>query len=55
VKKLPSLEAHSIPYSQYKFQKITAILDTSSKVTESGQNRFGEHGSLGVNPGTPNL
>jgi hypothetical protein len=48
VKKLPSLEAHSIPYSQLKFQKITAILDASSKVTKSGQNCFGEHGPLGV-------
>jgi hypothetical protein len=48
VKKLHFLEVHSVPYSQKKFQKITAILDASSKVTESGQNRFGEHGPLGV-------
>jgi hypothetical protein len=31
------------------FQKLTTILDASSNVTESGQNRFGEHGPLGVN------
>jgi hypothetical protein len=43
------LEAHSIPYSQLKFQKFTAILDTSFKVTKSGQNRFEEHGPLGIN------
>jgi hypothetical protein len=41
VKKLPCLEAHSIPYSQKKFQKITAILDASSSVTKSPKSHFG--------------
>jgi hypothetical protein len=48
-KKLPCQKLHSIPYSQLKFQKITAILDASSKVTKSGQNHFGDHSLLGVN------
>jgi hypothetical protein len=41
-------EGYYIPYFQFKLQKIIPILDTSSNVTESGQNRFGEHGPLGV-------
>jgi hypothetical protein len=38
-----------ISYFQLKLQKIIPIFTTSSNVTESGQNRFGEHGPLGVN------
>jgi hypothetical protein len=49
VKKLPCLEAHSIPYSQKKFQKITAILDASSSVTKSPKTHFGAKRALGVN------
>jgi hypothetical protein len=49
VKKLPCLEAHSIPYSQKKSQKITAILDASSSVTKSPKSHFGAKGALGVN------
>jgi hypothetical protein len=48
VKKLPCLEAHSIPYSQKKFQKITAVLDASSSVTKSPKTHFGAKGALGV-------
>jgi hypothetical protein len=49
VKKLPCLEAHSIPYSQKKFQKITAILDASSSMTKSPKSHFGAKRALGVN------
>ena len=49
MKKLPCPEAHSILYSQKKFQKVIAILDASSKVTKSAQNYFGDNGPLGVN------
>jgi hypothetical protein len=48
MKKLPRLQAHSIPYSQKKFQKITAILDASSSVTKSPKSHFGGKGALGV-------
>jgi hypothetical protein len=47
VKNLPCLEAHSIPYSQKKFQKIIAILDASSSVTKSPKTHFGAKGALG--------
>jgi hypothetical protein len=48
VKKLPCLEAHSILYSQKKFQKITTILDASSSMTKSPKSHFGGKGALGV-------
>jgi hypothetical protein len=47
-KKLPCLEAHSIPYSKKKFQKTTAIWDASSSVTRSPKSHFGGKGALGV-------
>jgi hypothetical protein len=48
-KKIIFTKGYYIPYFQLKLQKIIPILDTSSNMTESGQNRFGEHGLLGVN------
>jgi hypothetical protein len=48
VKKLPCLEAHSIPHSQKKSQKITEILDASSSLTKSPKSHFGAKGALGV-------
>jgi hypothetical protein len=48
VKKLPCLEAHSIPCSQKMFQKIIAILDASFTVTRSPKIHFGGKGALGV-------
>ena len=48
-RKLYFQKNYYIPYFQLKLQKIIPILDASSNVTKSGQNRFGEHGPLGVN------
>jgi hypothetical protein len=52
VKKLPCLEAHIIPYSQKKFQKITATLDASSRVTKGPKTHFEVKGALGVKKNT---
>jgi hypothetical protein len=46
MKKLPCLEAHSIPYFQYKLQKITTILDASSRVTKSPKSQIGGKGAF---------
>jgi hypothetical protein len=42
------LKLIQFPTLNKSFKKSQAILDASSKVTESGQIRFGEHGPLGV-------
>jgi hypothetical protein len=48
VKKVPCLEAHSIPYFQKKFQKITKFLDSSIHITKMPTNLFGKGRALGI-------